>query len=79
MQAACCHGGIDRYLIVGLITMGKAQIIIFGIEVNEGEQKLFFDLLPEDAGHFVAVHFDNRVHGNLIHNILLSSVRPRNS
>ncbi len=47
----------------------KAEIVIFGLEIDERAVELVFDHLPHDAGHLVAVHLDERqilhdFHGN---------------
>ena len=64
----CSFGSLDSYLVAGLVTLGKAQVIIFCLEVNEGEDEFVFNHLPENTGHFIAVHLhDGSGHFNLFH------------
>ena len=66
-QALRCLGGIDGNLVIGGVTIGKAQVVILGFKVYEGANELIFDHLPNDASHLVAVHFDKRHdHGDLL-------------
>ena len=61
-------GGVDGHLVAGLIPVGETQVVVFGVQGHEGKKQLFFDLLPEHPGHFVAVHFhQRRCHFNFIH------------
>ena len=54
-----------------LIAVHKSQIVVFGIQVDIGKDEDLFDLLPEDAGHFVAVHLhDGGRHLDLCHKYL---------
>ena len=62
-------GGVHRHLVVGLVPVLQAQVVVFGLQVHIGHQQLVLDLLPEDAGHFVAVHLhQRRFHQNLVQN-----------
>jgi hypothetical protein len=64
-------GGIHSHLIVGLVAVGQAQVIVFGLQVHEREDEFVLDHLPQDPGHFVAVHFDERgEHFNLFHGVI---------
>ena len=50
-----CFCGLDRHLVVGGIAVLHAQIEIEDVEIEEGENEVVFDGLPDDAGHLVAV------------------------
>ena len=41
-------GSLDGDLVVGLIAGRQAEVIVFGLEVDEGQEQLVFDLLPDD-------------------------------
>jgi len=51
-------GGIDRDLIVGPIPFLYPQVVVFGLQVDEGEDQFFLDERPEDPRHFIPVEFD---------------------
>lgn len=53
--------GVDRHLVVSCITVFDAQVVIFEIEVEIRVDQLVLDELPDDAGHLVAVEFDDRI------------------
>ncbi|OPZ14260.1 MAG: hypothetical protein BWZ06_01116 [Bacteroidetes bacterium ADurb.BinA261] len=60
----CFHGN----LIVGGIAIFDTQIIIFDIEIEIWQDQLLFDKCPNDARHFIAIKFYNRVlYFNFIH------------
>ncbi len=54
-------GGVDRHLVVGGVAVLHAQVVIVQIEIQEREDQLVLDHLPDDAGHFVAVDVDDGV------------------
>ena len=55
-------------LVVGLIAGGEAQIVVFSLKVDIRGQKMIFNHLPDDAGHFVSVHLhEGGTHLNLAH------------
>lgn len=49
-------GSINCHLVVCGITMLDAQIVIFDFQVEEGQNELVLDGLPNDPRHLVAVH-----------------------
>lgn len=51
-----CLSCINCDLVVCGITMLDAQIEIFDIQVEEGQNQLVLDGLPNDPSHLVAVH-----------------------
>jgi hypothetical protein len=54
-------GGIDGDLIVGGIAVLHAQIVVFDINVQEREDKLFLDHFPDNSGLFVAIELDDGI------------------
>ena len=63
-----CKGGIHRHLVIRLVSMDKSKIVIFGIQVNIGKQKLLLDHFPENPCHLIAVHLHKRrCHLNFFH------------
>ena len=66
---ACLH----RDPVAGLVAFLQAQIVVLGLEIDKGREQFVLNHLPDDAGHFVAVHFHKgRRHLNsLIHAFLL--------
>ena len=66
--------GFHGHLIVRLIAVGKAQIIIFRVQLDERIQQLLLDHLPQNPGHLVPVHLDQRRrHFDLFHVVFLHS------
>ena len=64
-------GGVDGDLVARLVALLDAQIEIFQVDVEIGVDELVFDLLPDDPGHLVAVHLDDRIgHFDLRHGIV---------
>ena len=64
----CSICRINSYLIVGLISMNKTKIIVFCFNVNIWSKKNILYILPDNSGHFVAVHFNERCfHLNFCH------------
>ena len=53
--------GIKMYLIVCLIAVRKSQVIIEALNIKIWEDELILDHLPDDAGHLVTIHLDNRL------------------
>ena len=61
-------GGVHGDLVLGFLAVDKAQIIVLGLQVHKGQNDFVLDLLPQDAGHFVAVHLhQGRAHLDLFH------------
>ncbi len=54
-------GGIHRDLVVGGVAVLHAQVEIHQVHVEERQDQLVLDVLPDDPGHLVAVEFDDRV------------------
>jgi hypothetical protein len=52
-------GRIDRDLIVSLIALFDAEVIIFEVNIKIRQDQLFANPLPDDAGHLIAVHFND--------------------
>ena len=78
-QALGGLGGVDGDLVVGLIAVLEAEVVVLGLEVDVGADELVFDDLPDDAGHLVAVHLDERgLHRDLGHVRLRVGNRARN-
>jgi hypothetical protein len=54
-------GSIECNLVVCLVTVWKPQVVVFEVNVEIGRNEAVFDLLPNDARHFVAVELDDGV------------------
>ena len=54
-------GGVDGHLVVGLVAVLDREVVIFQVDVEIGKDQLVLDELPDDPGHFVAVHLDDRI------------------
>ena len=50
-----------RNLVVRCVAILKPQIVVFQFDLDKGENQFVLDHLPDDAGHLVAVHFDDGV------------------
>ena len=54
-------GGVDGDLVVGRVAALHAEVVIEQVDVEIGMDQLVLDELPDDAGHLVAVHFDDGI------------------
>ena len=54
-------GRVDGYLIVGRIAVFDREIIIVQINIKIRMNQLFLDQIPDDAGHLIAVEFNDRI------------------
>ena len=54
-------GGVDRDLVVGLVALLDAEIVIEKIDIEIRMDQFVLDELPDDAGHLVAIHLDDRI------------------
>ena len=65
-------GRINRYLVIGFISMLQSQVVVLGLQVNKRKKKFVLDHFPENTGHLVSIHLDQRGrHLNFFHNVLL--------
>ena len=51
---------VDRHPVVGGVAMFDAQVVVVEVDVEVRQQKVVLDGVPDDAGHFVAVDFNDR-------------------
>ncbi|KAH0281690.1 putative isocitrate dehydrogenase, partial [Aureobasidium melanogenum] len=54
-------GGINGDLVVGLISVGKTEIVVLEVDVEVRVNELVLDVLPDDASHLITIKLDNRV------------------
>jgi len=54
-------GGIERHPVGGGVTVLDGQVIGTQVDFQIGENQLFFDEFPDDAGHLVAIEFDDGI------------------
>jgi hypothetical protein len=54
-------GGVQGDLVVGLVAVGQAQVVVLEVDVQVRVDELVLDVLPDDAGHLVAVQLDDGV------------------
>ena len=52
---------IERDLVVGLVAVRQAQVVVLEVDVEVWVDEAVLDLLPDDAGHLVAVQLDDGV------------------
>ncbi len=75
-----CVGRIDCHLIIGRIAVFNREVVIFEIDIEIGVDQFVLDRLPDDAGHLIAVEFDDWVGDfDLAHELLLGAqlnIRP---
>jgi hypothetical protein len=50
-------GRVDRHLVGGLVAILDRQVVIVEVHIEVGVNQLVLDVLPDDAGHLVAVEF----------------------
>jgi hypothetical protein len=56
-----CFSGIHGDLVIRLISVRQTQIIVLQINVQVRMDELVLDILPDYAGHLVAIKLDDRV------------------
>ncbi len=62
-------GGVNRHLVCGLVTMNKAKVIVFCLQINKWNDKFILNHFPQDPCHFITIHLNERSdHLNLFHN-----------
>ena len=54
-------GRVDGDLVVGCVARLDAEVEILQVDLEIRQDQLLADLLPDDAGHLVAVHLDDGV------------------
>jgi hypothetical protein len=54
-------GGVDRDLVVGGVAVFDREVVIIESRSRYGMDQLVLDLLPDDAGHLVAVEIDDGI------------------
>ena len=54
-------GRVDRHLVVGGVAVLDAEVVVLDRQVEERQDQLVLDQLPDDAGHLVAVEVDDGV------------------
>jgi hypothetical protein len=54
-------GGLDRDAVARLVALLNAEVVIEELDVEIGMDQLVLDQMPNDAGHLVAVHFDDGI------------------
>ena len=54
-------GGLDRHPVVGGVAVLHAEVVIVDLKIEERQDQLVLDHLPDDAGHLVAVEIDDRI------------------
>src|SRR5690606_16702638 len=50
---------VDRDLVVGAVPLLDAQVVVLQVDVKVWVDELVLDELPDDAGHLIAVEFDD--------------------
>ena len=50
--------GVEGDLVGGGVAMGEAEVVVFEVDVEVFVDEFVFDVLPDDAGHFIAVELD---------------------
>ena len=64
----CRFGSVKGNLVICLISVGEAQIIILGLEIDIRQQELILDQLPDDPCHLISVHLHKgRLHLDFAH------------
>ena len=51
--------GIDGDLVICLITVLNREIVVLEIDVQEGQNQVVLDVLPDDASHLIAIKLNN--------------------
>ena len=69
--------GVDGDLVVGVVAALDAQVVVLQVDVQVRQDQLVLDELPDDAGHLVAVEFDDRARHLDLRHALPSPFRMR--
>lgn len=70
-------GRFDGDLVIGLVTVFHAEVVVLDINIEVRSDELLLDECPDDAGHFIAVEFDDWISNfNFLHGVLLKSESP---
>ena len=56
-----CIGSIQSHLVVGCISVLHAEVVVVDLEIQVRQDKRVLDLLPDDSGHLITIHFDNGI------------------
>ena len=73
-----CVRGINRHLVVRCVSVLDAEVVVLELNIEVRQDERVSDVLPDDARHFVAIEFDDRVHDlNLCHEFSLQNGAPR--
>ena len=51
----------DGDLVARLVALLNAEIVVEQLDIEIGMDQLLLDEMPDDAGHLVAVHLDDRI------------------
>jgi hypothetical protein len=54
-------GGIHRHLVVGRIPVLDPEVVVLELDIEERQDEVVADEVPDDARHLVAVELDDRV------------------
>ena len=66
-----CVSAVKGHLILGSLAFYQTEIVILGVQINEGKEQLVLYHLPKNSCHFVAVHLDERrCHFDFFHSLL---------
>src|SRR5690606_5485324 len=52
-------GRVDRDLVLGLVALLDAEVVVLEVHVEVRVDEGLLDGLPDDAGHLIAVEFDD--------------------
>ena len=52
-------GGVDRDLVFGRVTRLHAEVVVLEVHIEVRVDEGVLDGLPNDAGHFIAIEFDD--------------------
>lgn len=52
---------VNGDLIVGLVSVGEAQVVVLQVDVEVWVDEFVLDVLPYDARHFISVELDNGI------------------
>uniref|UniRef100_A0A7C8ZJH9 Uncharacterized protein n=1 Tax=Opuntia streptacantha TaxID=393608 RepID=A0A7C8ZJH9_OPUST len=56
-----CFRTFNSNFVICSITMGKAKVVVFYIELQKWENKLLLYHLPDNTSHFITIHLNDGV------------------
>ena len=54
-------GRVDGDLVFGAVAFLDAEVVVVQVDIQIGQDQFLLNEIPDDAGHFIAVEFDDGI------------------